>query len=587
MTLGFVIHLKPSFDMKRSSILPAFFWVACLSAAFGVVLGDVDTSFSPPAGLNGGIFSIVPQTDGKILVGGGFTDVGGNTDLDKLVRLEANGMLDTSFTPPASLTSTVFSIALQADGKILVGGAFGNVDGNMDLDRIVRLEADGSVDTSFAPPAGLNSEVYSMVLQADGKILVGGFFSNVGGDADLDSLIRLEVNGTLDTSFTPPALMDNPAHSIVVQPDGHILVGGFFTDVGGDTNRDYLIRLQADGTLDTSFVPSVVLNGPVYSVVPQADGKILVGGQFTNVGGDANRDYLIRMDANGALDTSFDPPAGLSNTVQSIVPQADGKILVGGLFTNVGGDADLDRLVRLESDGTLDSTFAPPAGLNGEVTCNVPQADGTVLVGGSFTDVGGDTDLDRIFRADYEVGTRDLLVPNLQTIQWIPAGSTPLAYRVAFEASTDGGSTYRSVGEGSRVAGGWEYRGSNIPAVAIVRSIAFVRSGYVNGSVHLLEDTLAISYTANPILKLKGKKKIVTSRGSIVLRGNAIDADGDVRVVRFKDSRPRGKRWRNAKGTTNWKAKVKLKDGRNKVLVQAFDSRGVRSKTLKVTVIRK
>ncbi len=152
--------------------------------------------------------------------------------------------------------------------------------------RIARLNADGTLDTGFDPNA--NGDVYSVAVQADGKILLGGDFTTVGGTAR-NYIARLNADGTLDTGFNPNA--NSVVYSVAVQADGKILLGGDFTTVGG-TARNYIARLNADGTLDPGFNPNA--NDYVYSVAVQADGKILLGGGFTTVGGTA-RNHIARL----------------------------------------------------------------------------------------------------------------------------------------------------------------------------------------------------------------------------------------------------------------------------------------------------
>ena len=175
---------------------------------------------------------------------------------------------------------------------------------------------------------GANDSVYSLAVQADGKILVGGYFTTLGGQTR-NYLGRLNPDGTLDTGFNPGA--NSYVYSLAVQADGKILVGGVFSTLGGQT-RNGIGRLNPDGTLDTAFNPGAN-GGSVDSLAVQADGKILVGGQFTTLGGQT-RNRIGRLNPDGTLDTAFNP--GANSSVTSLAVQADGKILVGGAFTTLG-----------------------------------------------------------------------------------------------------------------------------------------------------------------------------------------------------------------------------------------------------------
>jgi uncharacterized delta-60 repeat protein len=202
------------------------------------------------------------------------------------------------------------------------------------------VRAQNNVD-DFNP--GANNTVRNVVVQADGRILVSGDFTTLGGGGigttTRNFIGRLNEDGTLDASFDPGA--NNNVLAMAVQADGKILVGGFFTSLGGGgfgTNtRNFIGRLNADGTLDTTFDPGA--DSSVFAIAVQADGKVLVGGNFTTLGGGGTgtvmRNSIGRLNADGSLDTSFDP--GANSDVLSLLEQADGKILVGGNFTTLGG----------------------------------------------------------------------------------------------------------------------------------------------------------------------------------------------------------------------------------------------------------
>ena len=255
---------------------------------------------------------------------------------------------------------------VQADGKILVGGGFSTL-GGQPRNYLDRLNADGTADVGFNPAP--NNWVYSLAVQVDGKILVGGGFSTLGGQPRY-RLGRLNVNGSLDTGFNPGFGSyysgAAAAYSLVVQVDGKILVGGRFTTLGGQ-KRTNLGRLNADGTLD-SFNPEVSASyyHEVRSLVVPADGKILVGGSFTTLGGQP-RNYLGRLNADGKLDSTFNP--GANNPVNELVFQNDKKILVGGSFTTLGGQSrmGLARLNNPYIDGRIDSPRRSGAILAGDV----------------------------------------------------------------------------------------------------------------------------------------------------------------------------------------------------------------------------
>jgi uncharacterized delta-60 repeat protein len=349
--------------------------------------GSVDTSFDP--GVTGEVHSLVVQPDGKILVGGQFTTLGGGgagtTTRHNLGRLNADGSLDTSFDPGAN--NAVRALALHSRGRILVAGSFttlgGGGTGTTAHGYIGRLDADGSVDTTFNP--GVDGEIMAMVVQANGRVVVGGYFATIGG-SPRSYIGRINANGSVDADFNPGA--DYPILALAAQADGKILAGGFVRTLGGSP-RWFLGRLNANGSLDTGF--DIAATDWVLAIAVQADGKILVGGwmtAFVDSTGTVPRSYLGRLNPGGSLDTSFNP--GADFPVRALAVQADRKILVGGGFTMLGGGGTGTTprymIGRLDGNGSLDPGFDP--GVNGIVSAFAVQPDGKIVVGGYFTTLG-------------------------------------------------------------------------------------------------------------------------------------------------------------------------------------------------------
>src|SRR5204862_287216 len=173
-----------------------------------------------------------------------------------------------------------------------------------------------------------NDWVYVVVAQPDGKILIGGDFTtlspNGGAAVTRNHIARLNPDGTLDTAFDPNA--DGYVYSIAVQADGKILASGFFTSIGGET-RNNVARLDATTGLADSFDPNA--DGLILSIAVQADGRILAGGFFTQIGGQP-RTSIARLDATTGLADSFDPSPNFGVLVYAIALQPDGKVLAGG-----------------------------------------------------------------------------------------------------------------------------------------------------------------------------------------------------------------------------------------------------------------
>jgi uncharacterized delta-60 repeat protein len=348
---------------------------------------------------------------GWVLVGGLFTN------------LELLSPIDGSFATSIDVNGEVRAIAVQADGKVLVGGSFISIGGQV-RNGIARLNNDGTVDTAFNP--NTNAAVNTMAVQADGKILVGGEFNSIAGQARY-GIARLNSDGTLDGTFN--TLINNFVTAIAVQADGKILVGGNFTGLGGPP-RSYLARLNTDGTLDNTFFSFA--NDLVYAIALQADGKILVGGRFTSIDG-APRNYIARLNTNAGPDLAFDPNA--NNWVYGISVQSDGKIVLGGEFTAVGplGGQPRNHIARLLND---------------------------------------------------TAALQDLSVTQT-AVTWSRSGAAPELTRATFELSPDG-TTYSFLGNGVRVGvtSNFTLTGQNLPTGQniYVRARGFYRGGYQTGS---------------------------------------------------------------------------------------------------------
>ncbi|MSX80672.1 MAG: hypothetical protein F2737_10660, partial [Actinobacteria bacterium] len=374
--------------------------------------GSKDATFTP-ATLDGGVSKILVQPDGKILIksgNGGFT--GG------LKRLNADGTLDGTFTSAYTSGPAITTLALQADGKILLGVNTVTDLNNYGTKGIVRLNTDGTEDTAFAAAAtAVNqptcnsstpcSAASEIKVQIDGKILIS-VSRNPGPLA-----IRLNADGSTDGTFAiPSGTLGIPGYasmprSYELQADGKILIGGNFSPKIKRLNSDGTVdtgftfvnpegfyggllkalpngkilysngastiaRLNYDGSADDSFT-SATLTGVGYNapIVVQADGKILIGTSSS----------LVRLNADGTIDDTFTSPTATGNS-QTYGLQANGKIVVTA-------DGNPDHIIRLNnigptsSDGAVDTTFIPPT-LDGPVNSTAIQADGKVLIGGNF-----------------------------------------------------------------------------------------------------------------------------------------------------------------------------------------------------------
>ena len=299
--------------------------------------GTLDNTFAVGAALAFAPVGLELQPDGRLLVASNNT----------VQRLLASGSPDNSFTPYTG--SAVTHLLLQPDGRVLV-----NVSNTSTFtNSLLRLQANGTADATFtaALSAGRLGYVQGLALQPNGKILVSGNYSPNTGSS-YRTVVRLESTGAQDASFalTPistVAVNVAPAE-LVVQPDGKVLLGGGqFTAVGGAA-RVGVARLNADGTHDTGFVPPLFSN-TVFKLLLQPNNRILVGGSF--VGG-VLPSYLARLLPTGAADASYGTTAAPNSSVRTLLVQPDGSLMVGGSFTTIGGVA-APALARLTATNVL------------------------------------------------------------------------------------------------------------------------------------------------------------------------------------------------------------------------------------------
>lgn len=323
--------------------------------------GSADTGFAGGS-LGGGDFAhaIVPLANNKILIGGGFTSYN-STSRKGLARLNADGSLDTAFSMDASFSGAINAIQLQSDDKILLGGLIDNSGDGTTPAIAARLNSDGSKDSSFSLVAGTSCytcslQVKAMALQSDGKVVIGGDFQTVRSTTR-KNIARLNNDGTLDTAFSVGAGADGSGayvNALLLQPDGKILLAGEFTSYNGYIGTR-IARATSAGTPDYGFNYNASGKGQgldfqVHTMALQADGSMVLGGQFDAFGAVA-AGRILRLAANGNRDTSFTINPAANYNVMSLAVQPNGKVLVGGWFRSYNGTAS-NALVRISSGDT-------------------------------------------------------------------------------------------------------------------------------------------------------------------------------------------------------------------------------------------
>lgn len=271
--------------------------------------------------------------------------------------MNPDGSLDGSFPWKAGINAGLKCIAVKEDGKIIVAGqlCWENI---ADVSLIARVNGDGALDTtSKAPiigngcsPSNDNYMVNTLALQPDGRIVIGGKFRIRREDGLYDTsyshLVRLLADGTLDKTSQAKEGPDMPVSSIVIDYNGKIIIGGIFNSHNG-IPRHRLAKLHGDGSLDKSFNPG---KGPdegnfIVSIVPLNDVKIVIGGSFVSFNGVARR-KVARLNGDGSLDTSFNSGKGADDDVNTVMRQHDGRLLIGGGFLTYNG-INRNRIARI------------------------------------------------------------------------------------------------------------------------------------------------------------------------------------------------------------------------------------------------
>jgi uncharacterized delta-60 repeat protein len=417
--------------------------------------GALDFTFNPGSGADAPIYCMAFQTNGQIVIGGNFAHFNG-ANQSCVARLNADGSLDSSFNPGVGPFGSISlpivdALAVQPNGDIIIGGPFFYLNG-LSWNQPARFRVDGSVDTSFNT-SGANGSgvpynfgtVKSIVLQADGKVLIGGGFSSValgnGYSTNFNSIARLNTNGTVDLTFNPGKGANYPSDYIAaigLQSSGQIIVGGTFASINR-SSPNYLARLNTDGSVDSSF-NAQIQNGNVQSLVVTPQDQIVIGGSFTSING-YSRNCIARLNADGSVDTTFNPGAGANIAVTSIALQPDGKMIVSipatGSLPYFNGVSIAGGLARLNTNGTLDVTFNSGTGPNindnnNENAVVASQPDGKTLISGSFTSFNG-TNINGIARlnSDTSSTTLKLLSPQIYFGTYLQ-GTVSNTYRIEY-----------------------------------------------------------------------------------------------------------------------------------------------------------
>lgn len=348
--------------------------------------GSLYTSFGNVA-VNNQVFCIAQDSSGQLVIGGSFTTVSG-VSCTRIARLKSTGVLDTAYsTTTSGANNTVNEVMMQPGGEAIFAGYFTQFNGST-VNRIVRLTNTGTVDGTYSTGSGFGgAQVNEMVWQGDGKLLAIGHFTSYDGTT-LGRVVRLNTNGTRDTTFSAGTGLDYSSNAIWLNHDGSLFVGGTFTTVNG-FGRLGLAKLSSSGSLDKGFMKNSGADGPVLAFGTQSTGKTIVAGDFIRYNGDTvNR--ILRLNRDGSIDGSFSSGTGANNTINALLVQPDDKIILAGEFTAYNGTTK-NRIVRLNSDGSIDSTYQSGSGANAAINEAKWASSGKLYIAGSFTSYNGTT----------------------------------------------------------------------------------------------------------------------------------------------------------------------------------------------------
>ncbi len=538
-------ELDPSFDIgvgfnktvvcmlqqADGKLLAGGLFEECNNSAYPYIVrlyeqsGKIDSAMSFVSKPDNTVYAVAVQRDERILIGGLLTAIGG-AEHKGIARVGPDyNNVDAGFTASA-VGGSVRAIVVQPDDKILMGGYFTTVN-DAPHNYIARLLADGSLDPAFVHSVIAGGGVRGLALQPDGKIIVAGQFATVAG-APYKGIARLNANGVLDASFSSgEGVGEDYVNSVVLQPDGKVLVGGNFTALAGQP-RNNAGRLNADGSIDASFNPNI--NGEVRVIALQPDGKILMGGTFTEVGAQAHN-RIVRLNADGTIDAAFGLDNGVNFSVRSIQIQCDGKLVIVGSFTTAGGE-NRKYIAPLNGNGSLDATFAVSQEANNAVYAAMAQKDGKIICGGEFTDWGATKYLARV--KIQSAALQALIVSQMgDEIKWLRSGASPELARCIFEYSADG-VAWSELGVGARIAGGWRIGGLNLPRNVnfYVRAKGLYDGGYYNSSGSLI-DSVRLVYLVPPLVRITNISGVVTGNYGAVTHAlagtNNINVSGMMR----------------------------------------------------------
>lgn len=346
--------------------------------------GQKDATFNVPFGEPGVVNTLDVNPSNQIFIGGNFSDILGNSRVN-LARLLADGSPDIAFNSPfTSGNGAISKLMVIPGGNVVTAGFFTSV-GTTPKGRLARVLTNGNLDLLFATDTSSDGPILAFDRDGAGKFVVGGFFRRID-ETQRRNIARVSANGFVDLPFHQNTGVDDIVYSMALQPNGRIILGGDFGYFNWN-KRNGVAKLLPNGQNDPSFVPGKGANGAVRAVLVQPDKKILVAGRFNSFN-NLNRRSIVRLDSTGVVDPGFLIGLGANDTIRTMALFSNGKILVGGDFTSFNG-VQANGIVRLNPNGSVDPGFQPGTGFNGIVRTIKIYQDSIVFVGGDFNSYNG------------------------------------------------------------------------------------------------------------------------------------------------------------------------------------------------------
>lgn len=339
------------------------------------------------ASTDGRVWAMILDQGGRVHLGGWFSSATGS-ERHSLAQVST-----TSGDPGAVVDATeagkAFAFALQPNGGAIVGGRF-FAAGGQPRQSLFRMFPDGTLDPDWTPSVAYTSEegaaqIGALAVDAQGDVYVGGNFDQIDGQSrGFLAKISGSGSGALDASWNPTA--DDYVDALLLDGSGSIYAGGYFTEIGG-VSRNYLARMSAAGAGDVDAVWDPSADYYVYTISRDAQGAVYVGGDFSTVGGQP-RSYAAKLSPDGAgdADPDWDPAPDL--TVFSLVPDNQGSVFVGGWFFSIGGESR-GGLAKLDAHGVADPTWNPATSPLGAAVMGMALDGDALYVGGQFDELGG------------------------------------------------------------------------------------------------------------------------------------------------------------------------------------------------------